>query len=78
MTQQKHTAEHWFKCAQEMWAKARGIKDPKIRHEIEIIAHLYERLAGYAGRRLSRRSGDWSADFLAEDGQPAKPKADRI
>jgi hypothetical protein len=70
--QQKHAAEHWLKCAQEVWATACGIKDPKIRHEMEIIARSYERLAGHAERRISHRSGDWVAGLLAEDDPSAK------
>jgi hypothetical protein len=70
--QQKYTAEHWLKCAEEAWGKACGTKDPEIRHEMRIIARLYERLAGHAERRMSYRSGDWGAGLLAEDDLPAK------
>jgi hypothetical protein len=49
---------YWLKCAQEVRAKARGLKDPETKHEMEIIARLYERLAQYAERRLSRRPKD--------------------
>ena len=46
--------ENWLRRAQEAWEAARQIKDPGIRHEIQIIARLYERLADHAGRRISR------------------------
>jgi hypothetical protein len=46
--------EYWLKCAQEVREKTREIKDPEAKHEMELIARLYERLAEHAKRRLSR------------------------
>jgi hypothetical protein len=71
-SKQKYTAEHWLSYAQEVRAKARGIKDPKIRHEMEIIARLYESLARHAERRMPVRPGGWGAGLPAEDDLPAR------
>jgi len=54
----EYPPEYWLECAQEVREKAQGIKDPETRHEMEIIARCYERLAEYAERRLSRRAKD--------------------
>jgi hypothetical protein len=50
-SQPEYPPDYWVKCAQEVREKARGIKDPETKHEMEIIARCYERLAQYAGRR---------------------------
>jgi hypothetical protein len=54
----EYPPEYWLECAREVREKARGIKDPDTKHEMEIIARFYERLAQYAERRLSRRRKD--------------------
>jgi hypothetical protein len=51
----KYLPEYWIKCAREVREKARGIKYPETKHEMEIIARAYERLAEHAERRLSRQ-----------------------
>lgn len=51
----EHPPEYWLKCAREVRERARGINDPGTKHEMEIIALLYERLAEHAERRLSRQ-----------------------
>jgi hypothetical protein len=43
--------EHWLKRAREAWEKARALKDPNARDEMERIAVLYERLAEFVGRQ---------------------------
>jgi hypothetical protein len=58
LTPPEHLPEYWLKCAQEAREKTREIKDPEAKHEMELIARLYERLAEYAERRLSRRLKD--------------------
>jgi hypothetical protein len=50
--------EYWLRCAQDVREKAQGIKGPETKHEMEMIARFYERLAQYAERRLSRRPED--------------------
>jgi hypothetical protein len=54
----EYPPDYWLKCAQEVREKARGIKDPEAKHELEIIARFYERLAEYAERRMSHRLKD--------------------
>jgi hypothetical protein len=51
----EYPPDYWLKCAEEVREKALGIKDPETRHEMEIIARFYERLAEYAERRVSPR-----------------------
>jgi len=54
----EYTPEYWFRCAKEVRERARGIKAPETKHEMEIIARLYERLAEHAERRRSRKPKD--------------------
>jgi hypothetical protein len=51
----EYPPEYWLKCAEEVREEARGIKNLETKHEMEVIARLYERLAEHAERRLSRR-----------------------
>jgi hypothetical protein len=44
--------EHWLKRAQEAREKAQGLKDLDAQHEMETIALLYERLAGFVKRQI--------------------------
>jgi hypothetical protein len=46
--------EHWRRHAEERRAKAKELKDPEVRREMETIAALYDRLAEYAERRMPR------------------------
>jgi hypothetical protein len=42
--------EHWLKCAEEVREKAREMKDPVLKRELELIALGYERLAAHAAK----------------------------
>jgi hypothetical protein len=47
---QPYRLADWLQRAGEIRTKARAIKDPEIRSEMETIARLYERLASWAER----------------------------
>jgi hypothetical protein len=45
-----YTSEHWLRCAEGVRENARGMSDPQLRHELELIALGYERLAAHAAK----------------------------
>jgi hypothetical protein len=48
----------WLFQAGEIRTKARAIKDPEARYEMETMARLYESLADWAERRRKRHLKD--------------------
>jgi hypothetical protein len=77
-SQQQYTAEHWLECAREVQERARGLKVPEFRHEMEAIARGYERLARYAERRMSRQPGSGEQISALKMNLPQGPEADPI
>jgi hypothetical protein len=64
----RYPPEHWRRQAEEARAKAKRLRYPEARHEMERIAALYDRLAEWA-ERFHRTRGEGRGDGREGEGE---------